>query len=160
MSLDISDIGGGSTPSAEAWKPQVGDVLKGKVTFVADRPFVKWDDMRAKTLATVKIIVGDRAIYPRTHISDSRTARSVDELDRSPDRLMRAIATAVHAAGTTRLEEGGTLAIKRLDDAPVEINGRAFHAHEFAAKYTPPAAGVAVDEFDVPAAGDDEFPSF
>ena len=148
MTFSIDGFATGNAPESTPWKPQVGDTLDGVVEYVATTPFVRWDELRKKTTATLKIVVGDVAIYPRTHLSDDRNATTTDQMSPAPDRLMRAIAQAVIEAGARSIDAGATLKIRRVEDADVLVSGITHKAHDYKAKYTPAArtASVNVDD--------------
>ena len=133
MSISVDDI---AAPSADAWKPDIGETLKGTVTYAGTMTGESYDKKR--TEEKLRIVVqsddGEATIWATTNtdINDGGYAK----------RDAKAIAAAVRASGSKSLEVGGTLAMKRVDDVPTDMGA----AKAFVAEYVPPAAGAVVSE--------------
>ena len=148
MSMSSYDIGEIAPESGTAWKPEVGDGIRGTIVWIGDSIRDNFDktaqerslridlDTGTGTMSVYPVICNDIAIDPATGKPKGY-----------PNRLAKAVAAAVRAAGATQLAVGGTLAVKRVEDAPT----KASPAKDFRAKYEPPVAGVSVDFDDTPA---------
>jgi len=133
MSIAVDDI---AAPSADAWKPEVGETLKGTVTFAGTTTGPSYDQKR--TEEKLRIVVegddGEATIWATTNTDTDGGGYA--------KRDAKSIAAAVRASGAKSLEVGGTLAMKRVDDVPTDMGA----AKAYVAEYQPPAAGAAVSE--------------
>lgn len=117
-----------ASPTADAWKPEIGDTLKGIITYIGTQTGDSYDKKRQEE--KLKIVVdsaeGERAIWATTNtdIDDGGWAK----------RDAKALAAAVRAAGETQLLVGGTLAMKRVEDVQTERGA----AKNWVAEYKPP----------------------
>ena len=132
--LDITDI---APPTGDAWRPEVGDTVKGTIVYVGTSERVS--QFSGKTERSLRIDLdtetGQSTVYATlsTDIDGGGYAK----------RDAKAIVAAVRAAGSTKIDVGGTLAIKRIADIPTDRGA----AKAFQAQYKPPA--------DTPPAADD-----
>lgn len=145
-SYDIADI---APESGQAWKPEIGDTVRGTIVWVGDSVRPNFDKTGDERSLRVDLDTGDRvvSVYAVT-CNDMTIDEKTGKPKGYPSRLARAIAGAVRTAGSQELVIGATLAVKRVEDVPTKMSP----AKDFKAKYEPPvvAAGVAVD-FDEPA---------
>lgn len=128
--IDVNDI---APPSGTAWKPEPGELLKGVITYAATSHRDSYDKTKTEESLRIDLELDDgetATVYATTNtdIEGGGWAK----------RDAKAIAAAVRAAGETRLELGGTLAIKRVADAETERGA----AKDYVAEYQPPAAPV------------------
>lgn len=142
------DLDSYSAPATgDAWKPEIGDTIKGTVTYVGD--IIKVSTFSGKEERTLRVDL-DTADGTRTIWATLCTDTDIDPQTNAPKgypkRDARAIAAAVRSAGETAIKVGGTLGMKRIDDVPT----KAGNAKAFQAQYKPPATPPA----DTPA-GDD-----
>lgn len=128
--IDVTDI---APPSGDAWKPEIGDLAKGVIIYAGTSVRKSYDGTKDEESLRVDL---------ETDGGDTVTVWSTTNTDVEgggwAKRDAKAIAAAVRAAGCTRLEIGGTLAIKRVDDAPTDRGA----AKAYNAEYKPPAATV------------------
>lgn len=132
------DLDAYSAPATgDAWKPEIGDTIKGTVTYVGD--MTKVSQFSGKEERTLRVDLstdnGDRTIWA-TLCTDIEIDPATDRPKGYPKRDARAIAAAVRAAGETAIKVGGTLAVKRIADVPTDRGP----AKAFQAQYKPPAA--------------------
>ena len=142
MSVPIEDI---APPSGDAWKPEIGDTLKGIITYAGT--FQRKSQFSGHNEEVLRIDIdqnGDNVTF--WGIINTNT-----DGDGYPKRDARAVADAVRAAGATSIEPGGTLAIKRIDDVETEKGA----AKAYQAQYKPPAAAPVVEVEATTAAVDD-----
>lgn len=128
--IDVADI---APPSGDAWKPDPGDVAKGVIVYAGTSVRKSYDGSKDEESLRIDLETDDGAtvtVYATTNtdVNGGGWAK----------RDAKAIAAAVRAAGSTRLEVGGTLAIKRVDDVDTDRGA----AKAFNAEYQPPAATV------------------
>ena len=126
--MKVNDI---APPTADAWKPAVGDTVKGVITHISE--FVKDNFERTGKEKSMRVVLEQDdgepiAVYA---VLDN------DYPSGGPKKDARAIAAAVRAAGETELLEGGILAIKRIDDVPSVTPGMS-PAKAYAAEYKAP----------------------
>lgn len=111
MGYDVDKIA--PPGSGTSWKPEVGDMLAGTITYVGDLTGDNFDRTATERKLRIDIAVdGDednmQSIWP---VIDSDIHG-----DGYPKADAKAIAAAVRAAGANAIEVGGTLAIKRIED--------------------------------------------
>lgn len=132
MSVPIGDI---APPSGDPWRPEIGDIAKGVITYAGTSERVsQFSGHTERTLRVDLDADGDNTTIYATVDTNVNG-------DGYPKRDARAIADAVRAAGATHIEVGGTLAIKRVDDHPTEKGP----AKAYQAQYKPPAVTVPAD---------------
>lgn len=133
-SMNIDEIAGPA--GGNAWKPEVGDVARGEITYLAKQsPKLSFDKKKMEQSVRIDLTEGDATV--NVYIVTNTDI----EGGGYPKRDARAVAAAVRAAGATELEVGGYLAIQRVDDVPTEFQP----AREFVAEYrVPKPAGVSV----------------
>lgn len=133
-SIKIDDIA--PPTSGNAWKPNVGDIARGEITFLqVQAPRPSFDKKKMEQELRIDLADGDETITVWATINNDV------EGDGYPKRDARAIAAAVRAAGATELEVGGYLAIQRVEDVPTSFQP----AKDYVAEYrAPKPAGVAV----------------
>lgn len=133
--MDVNDI---APPSAEAWKPDIGDTVKGVIVHIGET--VRDNFERTGKEKSLRIVLEQDDGEPVSvyAVTDN------DHPGGNPKRDARAIAAAVRAAGETQLLEGGILAIKRIDDVPSEKG--LSPAKAYAAEYKPPATTLPTGE--------------
>lgn len=137
--IDVTDI---APPSGDAWKPEVGDIAKGIIVYAGTSVRKSYDG--SKDEESLRIDLEDDQGNTVTVYATTNTDVNGGGWAK---RDAKAIAAAVRAAGQTRLEIGGTLAIKRIDD----VNTDRGAAKAYQAEYQPPKAAPAAAE----SAGDD-----
>ncbi len=131
MGYDVDKI---APPGAGAgWKPEVGDMLAGTITYVGDLTGDNYDRTAIERKLRIDIAVdGDdekvQSIWP---VIDSDIHG-----DGFPKADAKAIAAAVRAADAKAIEVGGTLAIKRIEDEETKRG----MAKRWVAEYKPPTA--------------------
>jgi len=133
MAVSVKDIA--APTSHNAWQPEVGESIKGVVTFakiMAPKPNFDGDKLEKELRIDLVDDEGEQATIWAVVDTDV-------EGDGYPSRLARAIATAVSADGADGLEEGGTLAVVRVEDIPPAKKGR-HPAKNFEAAYSRPTA--------------------
>ena len=128
--IDVTDI---APPSGDAWKPEVGDLAKGIIVYAGTSVRKSYDGSREEESLRIDL---------ETDSGDTVTVYSTTNTDVNgggwAKRDAKAIAAAVRAAGQTRLEIGGTLAIKRIDDVSTDRGA----AKAYQAEYQPPKAAA------------------
>lgn len=126
--IDVTDI---APPSGDAWKPEVGDIAKGVIMYAGTSTRKSYDQTRDEESLRIDL---------ETDTGDTVTVYATTNTDVIAGgwakRDAKAIAAAVRAAGCTRLEIGGTLAIKRIEDVPTDRGA----AKAYNAEYKAPAA--------------------
>jgi hypothetical protein len=128
-SIRIDDIAPPS--SGNAWKPEIGDIAKGEITYLAKQsPRPSYDKNKMEQEVRLDLIDSD------TTITVYITINNDVEGDGYPKRDARAVAAAVRAAGCTDLEMGGYLAIQRVEDVPTTFQP----ARDYVAEYRAPKA--------------------
>ena len=127
MSLTIEDI---APPSGNGWKPEVGESVKGVVTYAGS--FQRESSFSEKTeeVARIDLDVDGEAV------TIWATASTDIHGDGYPKRDAKAIAAAARAAGASAIEVGGVFAMKRVEDVPTKRGP----ARDYVAQYEPPAA--------------------
>ena len=132
----IGDRIEGRILSADA-KPQT-DIETGDVkTWSNGDPILQWVIVLATDLGNGGDDTGERTIYAK---GGKFTAAEGDGLS-----MMEAIKAAVAKAGAKQLLEGGTLVVQHSGLG--EKKNKAYSAPKlYKARYTPPAAGLAIDE--------------
>lgn len=141
MSFSIDDIAGNA---GTAWKPEVGDMVKGTVLYVSSQ--VRTSNFSGLDEESMRVDLdtgnGEVVSVYATKCTDT----SIDPATGKPrgyaKKDARAIAAAVRAAGSTAIENGATLAIKRVADVPSKLGA----AKAYVAEYKPPTPALVVDE--------------
>jgi hypothetical protein len=133
-SMNIDEIAGPA--GGNAWKPEIGDIAKGEITYLAKQsPKLSYDKKKMEQSVRIDLVEGDVTV--NVYIVTNTDI----EGGGYPKRNARAVAAAVRSAGATELEVGGYLAIQRVDDVPTEFQP----AQDFVAEYrAPKPAGMAV----------------
>lgn len=133
-SIKIDDIA--PPTSGNAWKPEIGDVARGEITYLAvQAPRPSYDKKKMEQELRIDLVEGEETVTVWATINNDV------EGDGYPKRDARAIAAAVRAAGAAELEVGGYLAIQRVEDVPTSFQP----AKDYVAEYRPPKpGGVAV----------------
>lgn len=131
-SFDVDTI---APPSGgNAWKPQIGDLVKGVIVYAGLMPPRDSFDGKKKE-QSLRI---DLDVTGGTGTADPVSVYVVVNADVEGDgyakRDAQAVAAAVRAAGEKRLTVGGTLAIKRIEDAETKMG----KARNYVAEYQPP----------------------
>jgi hypothetical protein len=122
--------------SISRWDPEVGERVAGVITYVVEQaPRPGYD--QSKLEIEVRIDLVDSNGEPVTVWA---LKNNDVEGDGYPSRLFRAIYDALEEANCDMLlEEGGRLAIQRIEDIPPTQRGRK-PAKAYSAAYRPPAA--------------------
>lgn len=136
MSIDVDDI---APPAGNAWKPDIGDTAKGTITYAAKSVRDSFDGSKREESLRIDLVDDDGetvSIYctTNTDVDGGGWAK----------RDAKAVSAAVRSAGAKTLELGGTLAMKRIDDAQTDRGA----AKAFQAQYKPPAPGATVEADD------------
>lgn len=132
-SLNIDEIAGPA--GGNAWKPEVGDVAKGEITYLAKQaPKPSYDKKKMEQGVRIDLTEGDETV--NVYITTN------NDIDGGgyPKRDARAVAAAVRAAGATELQVGGYLAMQRVDDVPTDFQP----AKDYVAEYRAPKPGLGV----------------
>lgn len=135
MAVNLKQIAAPS--SHESWDPEVGESVKGRITFakiMGAKPNFNGDKMEQELRVDIVDDDGEQTTIWAVVNTDV-------EGDGYPSRLARAIAAAVDAAGSDELEEGGTLALVRVDDVPPSKKGHK-PAKEYEGAYKKPSVQV------------------
>lgn len=142
MSLSIDDI---ASPSGNAWKPEVGDLVKGTILYVGtsirESRFTGLDEESIR----IDLDTGNGEITSVWAVKCTDVALDANGQRKGyPSRLARAIVAAVRAAGGTSIEHGATLAVKRVADVATDKGNP---AKAYVAEYKPaPAPTVPVED--------------
>ena len=132
-SLNVDEIAGPA--GGNAWKPEVGDVAKGEITYLAKQaPKQSYDKKKMEQSVRIDLTEGDETV--NVYIT---TNTDIDN-GGYPKRDAQAVAAAVRAAGATELQVGGYLAIQRIDDVPTDFQP----AKDYVAEYRAPKPGLGV----------------
>lgn len=132
MSIPVDDI---APPAGNAWKPDIGDSVKGVITYASKSLGKSYDGSKTEETLRIDVLDDDGD----THSIYTTTNTNVDG-DGYAKRDARAVSAAVRSAGAKSLEVGGRLGMKRIDDVPTERGA----AKAYSAQYEAPAAGTSV----------------
>lgn len=139
MAYSLSSI---APKTGDIWKPNVGDVLRGTITFVGDSIGDDFDKKgKQKELRIdVEVSPGVKVTAYGTLSSAVDPITGEDLADAYPSRFVTMLAEAVEkGGGGTDIEVGAQLAIQRVADVPTQ-RGQAAKAYYM--EYSRPAIGV------------------
>lgn len=128
--INVDDI---AAPQADAWKPAIGETVKGTITYVWAGERTSYDGSKTEKQLRIVLDTGD------AEVTIYATMNTNVNGDGYAKRDAKAIAAAVRASGASTLEVGGTLAVKRVDNVPTDKG----EANVYVAEYQPPAASQA-----------------
>ena len=152
MPLQLSELGGGS----KAWSAEnIGDKISGRIKLVERRQqrnmdgggLMTWDDGSPKMITYIELETdlrddedddGVRALY-------AKGGRNHEASQGSGTSMEVAIAEAVKAAGSSSIDEGGTLAVQHTGLAKPTTRGYS-PAKLYRAQYKPPVSSVSADD--------------
>jgi hypothetical protein len=133
MTIQGFDVDTIASPNpGNAWSPNIGDTVKGVIVHASlQAPRDSFDKKKLEQSLRIDLDGDDGTVTVYVVVNNDV------EGDGYAKRDARAVAAAVRAAGCQRLEIGGTLAVKRVEDAPTTYGSA---ARDFVAEYKPPAA--------------------